>query len=95
MRAGDIELDLLDHVVRRGGEPIHLTPTEFELLHRLASSPNVVFRRDRLLTEVWGYRDGTGGRTVDSHVANLRRKLGGDLVRTVHGIGYALHAPGR
>ncbi|MCU1487825.1 MAG: putative OmpR family two-component response regulator, partial [Actinomycetia bacterium] len=43
-----------------------------------------------LLAEVWGYRDGSGARTVDSHVRSLRRKLGDGLVRTVHGVGYAL-----
>jgi DNA-binding response OmpR family regulator len=48
-----------------------------------------VFTRDQLLGEVWGYRDGSGVRTVDSHVRALRRKLGADIVRTVHGVGYA------
>jgi len=48
-----------------------------------------VFTRERLLVEVWGYRDGSGARTVDSHVRALRRKLGADVVRTVHGVGYA------
>jgi signal transduction histidine kinase len=45
---------------------------------------------EQLLAEVWGWRDGSGQRTVDSHVRGLRRKLGADLVRTVHGVGYAL-----
>ena len=49
----------------------------------------VWFSRDELLAEVWGYHDGSGGRTVDSHVRALRRKLGNDVVRTVHGVGYA------
>ncbi len=43
-----------------------------------------------MLEEVWGYRVGAGERTVDSHVRALRRKLGADVIRTVHGIGYAL-----
>ena len=46
--------------------------------------------RERLLAEVWGWADGAGTRTVDSHVKALRRKLGADLIRTVHGVGYAL-----
>ena len=45
------------------------------------------------LADVWGWRDGSGQRTVDSHVRGLRRKLGSDLVRTVHGVGYALESP--
>ena len=50
--------------------------------------------REQLLAEVWGWPDASGTRTVDSHVKALRRKLGADLIRTVHGVGYALEAPG-
>ena len=87
--SGDVEIDLAAHRVRRQGEVLNLTPTEFELLAHLARSPGVVFSRERLLAEVWGYQDGVGERTVDSHVAGLRRKLGREFVRTAHGIGYA------
>ena len=73
---------------------VHLTPTEFDLLYRLALTPHVVFARRRLLEEVWGYRIGAGERTVDSHVRALRRKLGPDVIRTVHGVGYALSRNG-
>jgi len=48
-----------------------------------------VFTREQLLGDVWGYRDGSGARTVDSHVRALRRKLDPDVIRTVHGVGYA------
>lgn len=68
---------------------MHVTPTEFDLLTLLAGRPGVVFTRDQLLAEVWGYRDGSGARTVDSHIRSLRRKLGYEVVRTVHGVGYA------
>jgi DNA-binding response OmpR family regulator len=66
-----------------------LTPTEFDLLAHLARCSSHVFTREELLAEVWGYHDGSGARTVDSHVRALRRKLGNDVVRTVHGVGYA------
>ena len=46
--------------------------------------------RERLLADVWGWADASGTRTVDSHIKALRRKLGADLIRTVHGVGYAL-----
>jgi len=88
----DVELDPGTRQVRRGDEDIHLTPTEFDLLYRLASRPDMVFSREQILADVWGYRDGFGARTVDSHVAALRRKLGGDVIRTVHGVGYATGA---
>ena len=81
--------DALDYGVKVSGATVHLTPIEFDLLHRLASRPGVVHTREQLLFDVWGYRDGAGARTVDSHVGALRKKLGSELVRTVHGVGYA------
>jgi DNA-binding response OmpR family regulator len=92
--AGPITIDPERREVRRDGRLVHLTPTEFHLLHRLALRPGVVFGREQLLEQVWGYADGTAGeRTVDSHVAALRRKLGADVLRTVQGIGYAFGTP--
>ncbi len=88
-RIGDVELDPATRRARRDGELVHLTPTEFDILALLAARPGTVFTRERLLSEVWGYRNGFGGRTVDSHIQALRRKLGQDVVRTVHGVGYA------
>ncbi len=89
-QVGAVELDRAARRVRRDGEVVHLTPTEFDLLACLAARPGTVLTRTQLLTEVWGYRDGSGIRTVDSHVRSLRRKLGDGLVRTVHGVGYSI-----
>ena len=88
--AGGAEVDVPTRRVWRDGEPVHLTPTEFDLLVCLAAHGGAVLGRERLLADVWGYRDGSGTRTVDSHVQALRRKLGPAVVRTVHGVGYAL-----
>jgi DNA-binding response OmpR family regulator len=85
----DVDLDPATRQVKRKQQEIHLTPTEFDLLYRLGSRPDVVFSREQILSDVWGYEDGFGTRTVDSHVAALRRKLGADVIRTVHGVGYA------
>ncbi|HEX2051502.1 MAG TPA: response regulator transcription factor [Actinomycetota bacterium] len=93
IRLGDLTVDPAARRVARAGTDIHLTPIEFELVHTMATRPGTVFTRERLLTDVWGYDDATGARTVDSHVAAVRRKLGADLVRTVHGVGYALEPP--
>jgi len=90
IRLRGLMIDPATREVSRDGTQVHLTATEFDLLHRLAQSPHVVLSRRRLLEEVWGYRDGTGERTVDSHIRSLRRKVGPDVIRTVHGIGYAL-----
>jgi len=92
IEVGTVEIDRAGRRVRRRGATVHLTPTEFDLLDYLASRRGTVFTREQLLRDVWGYRDGYGARTVDSHVRALRRKLGADLVRTVHGVGYALEA---
>ncbi|MBA9004183.1 response regulator transcription factor [Thermomonospora cellulosilytica] len=93
VRLGDLEVDRAARRVRRDGAEVHLTPTEFELLAFLAGSPGTVFSRAQLLERIWGWADGAGTRTVDSHVKALRRKLGGEVIRTVHGVGYALEAP--
>ncbi|MGH2817380.1 MAG: response regulator transcription factor [Actinomycetota bacterium] len=87
--AGDVEIDPARRQVTRAGNQIHLTPTEFDLLYVLASRPGFVHTRERLLADIWGYRDGYGARTIDSHIGALRKKLGQDLIRTVHGVGYA------
>jgi DNA-binding response OmpR family regulator len=94
IRLGKLVIDPATREVALEGETVHLTATEFDLLHRLAQSPHVVFARSRLLQEVWGYRVGAGERTVDSHVRALRAKLGQDVIRTVHGVGYALSRNG-
>jgi DNA-binding response OmpR family regulator len=92
---GTLEINLAERRVARAGVPAHLTPTEFDLLVYLAGRPRAVLPRERLLGEIWGWADGVGTRTVDSHVRALRRKLGADLIRTVHGVGYALEVPVR
>ncbi|HVV18739.1 MAG TPA: response regulator transcription factor, partial [Pseudonocardiaceae bacterium] len=90
---GDLEIDLVEHRVHRAGAEAHLTRTEFDLLVHLAGRPRAVLPRERLLAEVWHWSEQAGTRTVDSHVKALRRKLGADLIRTVHGVGYALEVP--
>jgi DNA-binding response OmpR family regulator len=90
LRFGDLEINQAERRVLRAGVEAHLTPTEFDLLVHLAGKPRTVLPRERLLAEVWGWADASGTRTVDSHIKGLRRKLGPDLIRTVHGVGYAL-----
>ncbi|MEV4705375.1 response regulator transcription factor [Actinoplanes sp. NPDC049316] len=90
LRFGDLEINLAERRVHRAGREAHLTPTEFDLLVHLAGRPRTVLPRERLLADVWGWADASGTRTVDSHIKGLRRKLGADLIRTVHGVGYAL-----
>jgi DNA-binding response OmpR family regulator len=91
---GPVAIDRAERRVRRDGTEVHLTPTEFDLLVRLASSPRTVLTRERLLADVWDWADASGTRTVDSHVKALRRKLGPGLIRTVHGVGYSAEPEG-
>lgn len=90
---GDLRIDLDQHRVWRGSDEARLTPLEFALLTRLARRPRAVLAREQLLAEIWDWADAAGTRAVDSHVKALRRKLGADLIRTVHGVGYALETP--
>ncbi|MGZ8766298.1 MAG: response regulator transcription factor [Acidimicrobiia bacterium] len=87
---GGMTIDGARRVVTRGDDVVHLTPTEFDLLRFLAARPGTVRTREELLAEVWGVPMVSSGRTVDSHIRALRRKLGSDIVRTVHGVGYAI-----
>jgi DNA-binding response OmpR family regulator len=97
----DDVLELCDVVLRRrsrevgvAGEPIELRPKEFDLLAYLMQNRGAVLSRDLLLERVWGYDYAGGTRTVDVHVAQLRRKLGrADLIRTIRGSGYKAVQP--
>ena len=86
----DLEIDRAGRRVSRAGEQVHRTATEFDLLAALADRPAAVLTREQLLSQVWGWDDASGTRTVDSHVRAVRRKLGSDTIRTVHGVGYGL-----
>ncbi|GAA3428522.1 response regulator [Streptosporangium sandarakinum] len=93
IRIGDVEIDVAERRVYTRGAEAQLTRTEFDLLCRMAERPGQVFERERLLSDIWGFSEAAATRTVDSHVRALRRKLGPGVVRTVHGVGYALVRP--
>ena len=87
----DIAINLQDRTVIRGGEDIPLKPMEFDLFVMLAKYKNRTLPRERLLNEIWGIDFIGGTRTVDVHIANLRKKLNlHDELKTVSKIGYRL-----
>ena len=89
LTVGDVELRRDEREVRVAGEPVELTVKEFDLLAWLFENAGIVFSRDQLLDRVWGMTFEGGTRTVDVHVAQLRRKLDRpNLIRTVRGSGY-------
>lgn len=98
LRVGDLTLDHDRRAVTRHGDPVELTPTEFELLATLMRAPGRVFSRADLLESAQGGAFEAYERTVDAHIKNLRRKLELDpahpqYVVTVRGAGYRLESP--
>ena len=95
LRFGDVEIESDAGVVRRAGEEVHCTRTEFRLLCELANHPGKVLSREQLLERVWGYDYFGDGRLVDVHVRRLRTKVEPDpaspqFILTVRGMGYKL-----
>jgi two-component system response regulator MprA len=97
LRFEDLELDPKTREVRRGGEPIELTRTEFALLELFLLNPRQVLTRSLIFERVWGYDFGASSNSLDVYVGYLRRKTeaGGKprLIQTVRGVGYALREP--
>jgi two-component system OmpR family response regulator len=93
VRYADVELDENTCLVRRAGQPVNLSPTEFKLLRYLMLNPGRVLSRAQILDAVWTYDFGGGSNVVDTYVGYLRRKLdplGEPLITTHRGFGYAL-----
>jgi two-component system, OmpR family, alkaline phosphatase synthesis response regulator PhoP len=97
VRFGDAAVDFRAMTATRAGTPLELSPREFAILACLAARRGEVVTRDQLLQVVWGYETLPLTRTVDMHIAKLRRKIEPDpaepsLIVTVHGVGYRLAA---
>ncbi len=91
MSVDELSFDAAAHEVWLGGKSISLTLKEYNILQKFLSSPGKVFTREQLLADIWGYDFDGDERTVDSHVARLRTKLGewGTVhIRTIYGTGY-------
>jgi DNA-binding response OmpR family regulator len=94
---GDLTVSFAGHEVRKGGKPVDLTPTEFNLLGLLVRNPYRAFSRLQLVEQVFGFDYAGLERTIDVHVMNLRRKIEADpsrprYVKTVFGVGYKFEA---
>jgi two-component system OmpR family response regulator len=96
LRYADLELDEDAHEVRRGGQHVELSPTEFNLLRYLLTNAGKVVSKAQILDRVWRYDFGGDGRIVESYVYYLRRKIDRwdpPLIHTVRGVGYSLRLP--
>ncbi len=93
LTVGDVELEVSTRVVRRAGQEVALTAVEYEILERMLRSVGRIVRRDDLVKEVLGRSLSPFDRSIDTHVSNLRRKLGhyplnSERIKTVRGVGY-------
>jgi two-component system OmpR family response regulator len=96
LQVADLELDEDGHEVRRAGELVHLSPTEFRLLHFLMSNVGRVLSKPQILDHVWEYDFGGDSNVVESYVSYLRRKVDQSeprLIHTLRGVGYMLRPP--
>jgi two-component system alkaline phosphatase synthesis response regulator PhoP len=97
IRLGELQLDIDRRRLTRSGDSLELTPTEFEIIKQLMLLPGYVFTRDELVEKSMGYAGQGLGRTLDSHIKNLRRKVEPDpkkpvYIQTVYGVGYRFSA---
>jgi len=97
LRFADVEMDTTTREVKRAGEPIELTRTEFSLLELFLLNPRQVLTRSIIFERVWGYDFGYGSNSLDVYIGYLRRKTEAAgkprLIHTVRGVGYALREP--
>lgn len=91
---GGLHIDRRSRAVTVEGRHLTLTPKEFDLLVHLAADHGAVSTREQIMTEVWDENWWGSTKTLDVHVASLRKKLGGDWIETVRGVGFVLHDPG-
>ncbi len=92
LRLGDLEMHLVKREVRRNGKELELKPREFTLLEYMMRHANQVVTRTMLLEGVWGYHFDPKTNIVETHISRLRAKIGADMVDTVRGSGYMIHA---
>ena len=84
----DIIIDKEKYKVNMSGNTLNLPRKEFELLYLLASKPDKVFKREKIMENVWGGEVVVGDRTIDVHIRKLREKLGDKYIKTIKGVGY-------
>lgn len=99
IKVGDLSMDPANHLVKRGNDPIKLTPREFAILEYLMRSPNRILTREMIEAHVWNFDFISGSNVVDVYIRRLRRKIDDPyqlkVLETVRGVGYRLVPPSR
>jgi two-component system, OmpR family, response regulator RegX3 len=90
---GTLRMDPRTRRVTRSGDVLSLTPKEFDLLAYLSSEPNAVFSRDEIIRDVWDENWWGSTKTLDVHIASLRKKIGSEMIETVRGVGFRVIDP--
>jgi len=98
LTVGQIRIDIEQHKVNVGDRELHLTPIQFKLLHCLMAQPDCVVSRNDLVSKIQGYNFEGYNRTIDTHIKNLRKKIGKHLpgkevIHSVYGVGYSMSKP--
>ena len=88
IEVGNLVIDRDEYMVKISGKPLILPRKEFELLYLLASKPEKVFKREKIMQAIWGFDVVVGDRTIDVHMRKLREKIGDSYFKTVKGVGY-------
>ncbi len=93
LEVADLRMNVIDHKLTKAGESVALSPREFELLRIFMQEPGRTFSREEICERIWEREHEYDTRTVEIFIMRLRKKLGGELIETVRGVGYALRPP--
>lgn len=88
IEVGKLKINDVSHSVSKEGKNLDLAPKEYEILMYFIKNKNIALSREKMLTEIWGYGCVGNDRTIDVHIKNLRKKIGGEYIKTIRSVGY-------
>lgn len=88
IEVGKLKINDVSHSVSKEGKNLDLAPKEYEILMYFIKNKNIALSREKMLTEIWGYGFIGNDRTIDVHIKNLRKKIGGEYIKTIRSVGY-------
>lgn len=88
IEVGKLKINDVSHSVSKEGKNLELAPKEYEILMYFIKNKNIALSREKMLTEIWGYGFVGNDRTIDVHIKNLRKKIGGEYIKTIRSVGY-------